>query len=204
MTGRAQRVPLLPLAVTALAAALVGWALLFRDRTIETTLAVVLVSVAGGVLLATLLVRPTPAPGRPPESARKRPPEPDRGRLPEPDGRWSRPGADRAEPEATQLVLPVGQPAGGAPRAGQWWNRDAPAAGVRAVEPVRPAPRDLAKLREAARVVQCPRCGAFRIDVRHTGTGYAFRCRVDDHEWTWRPGAAWPVTVVASRRQSSP
>ncbi|ONH31119.1 hypothetical protein [Pseudofrankia asymbiotica] len=148
---------------------------------------------------------------RPPATVRERPRATTREPPPGPDSRWSGSGSDGEGPRTAQLVLPVGPPAGGAPPASQWWTRDAPAPAPappsasapddRPTEPVRPAPRDLAALRDSARVVQCPRCGAFRIDVRHTDTGYALRCRVDGHEWTWRPGAAWPVTVVASRRR---
>ncbi|MDT3446177.1 hypothetical protein [Pseudofrankia sp. BMG5.37] len=210
-TGRAGRVPNLLLAVTALAAALLGWALLFQDRPPGKTIAVILVAVAVGWLVAALLARPLPvregppepARGRPPEPAGGRPPGPARERPPGPDSRWSGPASDGAGLESAQLVLPVGRAAGGTPQAGQWWNRasPAPAEDARPTESVRPAPRDLAALRDSARVVQCPRCGAFRIDVRHLDTGYAFRCRVDGHEWTWRPGTAWPLTVVASRRR---
>ncbi len=218
-------------ALAALAAALFGWALftgegLLPDRPVWwIPLAVIFGSVAVSVPLAILLVRPAPVSGRPLEPARGRASGPDRGWHPargvvveqrstgsdrgkplELDGRSSRPGADRAEPAAVQLVLPVGQPAGGAPPAGQWWDRGAPApaADTHAITPARPVPRDLAALRDAARVVQCPRCGAFRIDVRHTSAGYAFRCRVDGHEWTWQPGTAWPATVVASHRRKRP
>jgi hypothetical protein len=205
--------------VTALAAALSGWVAVrwWGQEGEALRAAVLLVSVAGSVLLATLLVRLPPDRGQAPEPDRERRPpraavvgqrtaELDRGRPPDLDGRSARPGADRTERETVQLVLPVGQPEGGAPRAGQWWDRGAPApaAGTRAITPIRPAPRDLAELREAARVVQCPRCGAFRIDVRHTDTGYAFRCRVDGHGWTWQLGTAWPATVVASHRRKRP
>ncbi|WP_026239297.1 hypothetical protein [Parafrankia discariae] len=198
--GRAGRVQLPLLAASALVASGLGWALLFRDRPFETTLAVVLGSAAAGTLLAALLGQPVT----------------DRGQSPEPRRPSSGPGAGGArpetgqpqtgQPETAQLVLPVGQPVGGAPPAGQWWGRDAPppaAAPTAAATPARPAPRDLGELRDSARVVQCPRCGAFRLDVRQTGAGYAFRCRVDGHEWTWRPGTAWPVTVVASRRRNT-
>ncbi len=113
------------------------------------------------------------------------------------------------DPQVTrpvQVVLPVGRPASAG---GQWWGRGAPppAAGAGGGEPAaleRPAARDLGQVSEAPRVVQCPRCGAFRVDVGHTPAGYAFRCRVDDHEWRWRPGTAWPATVVASRRRRAP
>lgn len=205
-TGRAERIALPLLAASALVAAGLGWALLFRHHPFETTLAVVLGSAAVGMLLAALVGQPLT----------------DRAQPPAPDHPSSGPGAgssgggggggaktETAQPEnarTAQLVLPVGRPAGGAPPGGQWWNRDAPppaAAPTAAAAPTRPAPRDLGELRDSARVVQCPRCGAFRLDVRQADAGYAFRCRVDGHEWTWWPGTAWPVVVVASRRRST-
>ncbi|MFC7614386.1 hypothetical protein ACFQV2_13510 [Actinokineospora soli] len=72
------------------------------------------------------------------------------------------------------------------------------AAPTPAPAPTRPA-RDLAGYLDSARVVQCPRCGSFEIDVTGRTDGYAFRCRADDHGWQWRPGAPWPATVVVSR-----
>ncbi|OLT18155.1 hypothetical protein BJF78_11905 [Pseudonocardia sp. CNS-139] len=181
--------------VAAAAAALLGRWLLFADRPLWTTVAVVAGATAVAVLLATLLVR-GPQRAEPEEywseprarNPRPAPPPPAEPPLPLPAG-----------PETVQVVLPVERP-----RTGQWWNQDAPApAANRAIAAARPAPRDLAELRDSARVVQCPRCGAFRVDVAHTGAGFAFRCRVDDHAWTWRPGTAWPPTVVASRRRTS-
>ncbi len=51
------------------------------------------------------------------------------------------------------------------------------------------------------RVVQCPRCGDFAVDVGPRGPGFAFRCHCCGHEWRWAPGAAWPVSVVRPRAQ---
>jgi len=66
-----------------------------------------------------------------------------------------------------------------------------------------PAP-DLASYVDSARIVQCPRCGEFRIDVTQAGSGYAFRCRVDDHRWEWQAGTPWPETIQVSRRRPEP
>ncbi|MEX5710365.1 hypothetical protein AB1484_19155 [Parafrankia sp. FMc6] len=202
VTGRAERIPLPLLAASALVAAGFGWALLFRDRPFETTLAVVLGSAAVGALLAALLGQPLTDRARPPD----RPPSgPDAGGAKPQTAPPQTGQPETTQPETAQLVLPVGEPAGGAPSAGQWWNRDAPppAAPTTATAPTRPAPRDLGELRDSARVVQCPRCGAFRLDVRHAGAGYAFRCHADGHEWTWLPGTTWPAVVVASRRRNT-
>jgi hypothetical protein len=204
--------PLVPTALVAAAAALLGWFLFFRERPYWMTVIVVLGATAAGVLLAMLLVRPQP---------RRRAAAPVSRDVPPmgADGWWSQPTAARAPvpghgppppdrpavegPErggsasdTAQLVLPVD----GTAQPGTWWSRGAPTQPTG--EARRPSPRDLAEYRDSTRVVQCPRCGAFRIDVTHVDAGYAFRCRVDDHRWTWRPGTAWPVTVVASRRRT--
>src|SRR5215470_11586271 len=105
------------------------------------------------------------------------------------------PGAHRRAGEPASLVLGVDQRAGGL-----WWGRQ-PAAGQAhpaSVAPARPQPLDLAGYLDSARVVQCPRCGAFRIDVRHRGGGFAFHCQVDEYRWEWQPGTGWPPTVVVS------
>ncbi len=51
----------------------------------------------------------------------------------------------------------------------------------------------------SARAVQCPRCGDFSVDVAHRAPGFTFRCRRCDADWRWRPGVAWPVSVVRPR-----
>ncbi|MBL7488146.1 hypothetical protein I6A60_34140 [Frankia sp. AgB1.9] len=210
--SRAARVSLPLVAVTALAAALFGWSLLFQDRSGWTTVFVVLGSTALGWLVAVLLVWSSPGrdelevPAREPvpRPAHERPLGPAQEQQRALENRRAEAGPDGAAPRTAQLVLPIERPVS-TPPAAQWWNREAsppPASAARAAEPARPAPRDLAALRDDARVVQCPNCGAFRVDVRHTDTGYLMRCRVDRHEWSWTPGTAWPVTVVASRRRT--
>ncbi|MCK9896596.1 hypothetical protein [Frankia sp. AgB32] len=192
----------------ALVAALGGWMLWLPARPVWwAPLAVVLGSAIGGVLLAWLVVLPA----RPDEPA----PEPAHRRPTEPEGRHAGRRALDAGPRTvrdpdverpTQVILPVERPPG-APAAGRWWNQGAPPPAVgrgESAAPDRPATHDPIQVPEAPRVVQCPRCGAFRVDVGHTSAGYAFRCRVDAHEWTWRPGTAWPPTVVASRRRRAP
>jgi hypothetical protein len=205
MTGRrGDRVPLDPFVPTALLAtfaALFGWAVFLQEHSFQVAVFVVVGATVVGVLMAMLLVSPQ---ARRPAPPAKRPTVgewwPEQETAPLPAGPDRRPEPPAVEPagENPQLVLPVD----GAAPSGRWWEQGTPAMGTRTDASARPSPRDLAELRDSARVVQCPRCGAFRIDVTHVGTGYAFRCRVDDHEWTWRPGTAWPVTVVASRRRT--
>ena len=46
------------------------------------------------------------------------------------------------------------------------------------------------------RIVQCPECGDFEIDLRATGDELTFTCRNRGHRWTWSPGRPWPATVI--------
>jgi hypothetical protein len=103
--------------------------------------------------------------------------------------------------ETARVVLPV-DPGGAA--GGQWWGQASPQHQARP-EPGAPPPApDLASYVDSARIVQCPRCGEFRIDVAQAGSGYAFRCRVDDHRWEWQAGTPWPATIKVSRRRPDP
>jgi hypothetical protein len=46
------------------------------------------------------------------------------------------------------------------------------------------------------RVVQCPSCGDFGVDLYRTPPSFVFTCRRCDHRWQWAPGQPWPATVV--------
>lgn len=142
------------------------------------------IAIVVGVLLATAVTGrgdPVPSVVRRPTPARQRAPEP-----------------APARPDATaRVVLDTGPAAAG----GGWWTQTgAPPRPPGEANPAA-APRggDLSGYVESARVVQCPRCGSFRIDVTGLTGGYSFRCRDDDHAWRWRPGTQWPATVVVSR-----
>jgi|SRR5882757_6059921 len=109
------------------------------------------------------------------------------------------PALDRnryAPADPARVVVPVGDAT-----AGGWWTRPRGNAG----QPPRPEPigspstPDLTRYLESSRIVQCPRCGDFRVDLLHTADGFAFRC-TSDHRWEWRPGALWPATIKVSRR----
>ncbi|HEV7452140.1 MAG TPA: hypothetical protein VGO16_12280 [Pseudonocardiaceae bacterium] len=103
--------------------------------------------------------------------------------------------------DAAHVVLPV-DPGGAS--GGQWWGQSSPQHQARP-EPGPPPPApDLASYVDSARIVQCPRCGEFRIDVAQAGSGYAFRCRVDDHRWEWQAGTPWPTTIKVSQRRPDP
>jgi hypothetical protein len=182
----------------------VGALIFLRYWELTTIGGIALAAAVFGALVAVLAVAPEPpsppsrhtasrTPARPPAAAPPTNRAPARPRPPDP--------VRSAEP--ARLVLPV-EPA---PQPADWWNGGPAADRVPTKAPTRtaaPAP-DLATYRRPVRTVQCPRCGAFRIDVQHNPAdpagGYAFRCSVDDHTWTWRAGTAWPVTVVASRRR---
>ena len=51
----------------------------------------------------------------------------------------------------------------------------------------------------SATVAQCPRCGAFSLDIDHDRDPWAFHCRACDNTWAWRPGTPWPAVRVAPR-----
>ncbi len=66
-----------------------------------------------------------------------------------------------------------------------------------------PAP-DLSTYLASTFIAQCPRCGAFRLDIRRAGDGWDFRCESCGYTWTWQPGTPWPpVRVMPTRRRES-
>jgi hypothetical protein len=112
---------------------------------------------------------------------------------------------------AVELIpFPSRGGAGQAQRTGGegWW--DASAAPRPAPPEGRPAPApDLstyldptvtARL-DSAVIAQCPRCGAFELDVDRDRDPWAFRCQACAKTWTWRPGTPWPAVRVAPRRR---
>jgi hypothetical protein len=173
-----------------------GAALALPLVTLDDTwrIAVMLMAVVVGVLLAKLLTQedePEPTP-RPAEREQYRPAE---------TPATAQTTVTATSRATTRIVLDVDTPSSG----GGWWtqtgnapqstgNGDAPRPVTRA--------RDLSGYAENARVVQCPRCGSFQIDVTSLAGGYSFRCRTDEHAWQWQPGRAWPATVVVSRRRN--
>lgn len=96
--------------------------------------------------------------------------------------------------ERGRLVLPVRPDAG-------WWSetsttgtwRDQPRA-------VNAPPLDLSGYVESARIVQCPSCASFWINVRHVDVGYSFSCQRCGHKWDWQAGMPWPKTIKVSKR----
>jgi hypothetical protein len=174
----------------AVAGALAGGVLaaLLVDLDTGTKVVITVVAVVVGVAIALLLVDiRAPQPAAPTPQRR-------------PNDWWSEvPVAEPQPPQRSQpqrMVLGTG-------RGGQWWEKTGtPTGAAPAAAPAAPVAPELTSYVESARVVQCPRCGAFRIDVSRDRAGFAFHCTVDGHRWTWRPDTAWPATVVVSRRRT--
>ncbi len=197
--------PQLPWALLVIAAALVGG--LAAAALVHTNLVVaVIVAVVAGVI-AVAVFR---APGR---SAAERD-QPPAGRL-----RPVPPAAAPAAPPAPAAPAPAAGPAGTAvqllplppqPRANStrqaaaqsWWDAaqgapPRPSAGAQRA----PAP-DLSTYLASTFIAQCPRCGAFRLDITPAASGWDFRCESCEYAWTWQPGTPWPpVRVMPGRRR---
>jgi hypothetical protein len=115
-------------------------------------------------------------------------------RGPDPDG--------RAQQTVVQLLpLPSGPGRPGPPDA-PWWDSPQgappPSPGARRA----PAP-DLSTYLAATFIAQCPRCGAFRLDIHRGRTGWDFRCESCEYTWTWQPGTPWPPVRVQPRERPS-
>jgi hypothetical protein len=119
-----------------------------------------------------------------------------------PHARVADPGTPAVEPDASpvSVAVPV--------KGGEWWQlapdgertpgRPA-AAGRDPASSARVTAVDRAGSTATTRVVQCPRCGDFAVDLGHEQQGFAFRCRRCGNQWQWWPGTAWPVSVVRPR-----
>jgi hypothetical protein len=103
------------------------------------------------------------------------------------------------------LPLPP-QPAHGSqqPAAGQSWWQEAKAGPPPPSRDAKRAPApDLSTYLASTFVAQCPRCGAFDLDIRPAGgSAWDFRCESCANIWTWQPGTPWPqVRVMPGRRK---
>jgi hypothetical protein len=110
----------------------------------------------------------------------------------------SGPGGDRAGVPAEEgrqpanVAVPV--------PSGAWWHDTAKSPEAeRAPAPTELPPLDRLDPAASVRIVQCPRCGDFLVDLTHQHPGFAFGCRRCQHRWQWTPGTAWPVSVVRPR-----
>ena len=96
------------------------------------------------------------------------------------------------------LPLPP-QPGNAEPPDAPWWDSaqgapPPPSPGARRA----PAP-DLSTYLASTFIAQCPRCGAFRLDIRQARNGWDFRCESCGYTWTWQPGTPWPPVRVMPR-----
>jgi hypothetical protein len=100
-------------------------------------------------------------------------------------------GGAPAVNETVVQMLPLGTGGPDAP----WWDSaqgaPAPSAGAKRA----PAP-DLSTYLASTFIAQCPRCGAFRLDIRRARSGWDFRCEACENTWTWQPGTPWPPVRV--------
>jgi hypothetical protein len=101
-------------------------------------------------------------------------------------------GGARAVNETVVQMLPVGTE--GPPDA-PWWDSAHPAPAPSAGAKRAPAP-DLSTYLASTFIAQCPRCGAFRLDIRRARGGWDFRCEACENIWTWQPGTPWPPVRV--------
>ena len=112
---------------------------------------------------------------------------------PGPDG-LNRGGAPAVNETVVQL-MPLTPPGSAGPADAPWWDsaqgKPAPSAGAKRA----PAP-DLSTYLGSTFIAQCPRCGAFRLDIRRTRSAWDFRCEVCEYTWSWQPGTPWPPVRV--------
>jgi hypothetical protein len=119
------------------------------------------------------------------------------------------PAGRRAEPpvEMARAVLPIQDPvresAADAGTVSSWSPQRQPPVRPQHPETNRPSVPDLSNYVESARIVQCPHCGGFWIDIVHSSAGYTFRCHSCGKKWDWQPSEPWPATIKISKRQGS-
>jgi hypothetical protein len=191
-----------------IAAALIGG--LAAATLVHTSLiiAVIVSVVAGGIAVLAALR----APARPPELGVGEPAGEDFGRYPAPNRRpaptapvpaetdgQARGGPPAGNQTVVQLLPLPPQPGNAQPPDAPWWDSaqgapPAPSPGAKRA----PAP-DLSTYLASTFIAQCPRCGAFRLDIRRAGSSWDFRCEACGHTWTWQPGTPWPPVRVMPR-----
>ena len=181
---------LVQVALAALAGGLLAALVLAGLRTIDNKPALVLIVLAAVVFCVLAVASRPPAPSRSSAPARPNAPAP----PPRPAAfSWSQApatGNGHATPSWSAAPAPEVQPAP---------EPSLPIA--TAAVSVRDGRRLPVPAAGTTRVVQCPRCGDFAVEVGPRAPGFAFRCRCCGHEWRWAPGVAWPVSVVRPRAQ---
>ena len=101
-------------------------------------------------------------------------------------------GGAPAVNETVVQILPLGTEG---PADAPWWDSAHPAPAPSAGAKRAPAP-DLSTYLASTFIAQCPRCGAFRLDIRRARSGWDFRCEACENTWTWQPGTPWPPVRV--------
>ena len=112
------------------------------------------------------------------------------------------PGRQARGHETVVQLLPLAEPGtAGTPPDAPWWDsaQGAPPAASPGAKRA-PAP-DLSTYLASTFIAQCPRCGAFRLDIRRARNGWDFRCEACEYTWTWQPGTPWPPVRVMPRRR---
>jgi hypothetical protein len=182
---------LVQVALAALAGGLLAALVLAGLRTVDNKPALVLIVLAAVVFCVLAVARrPPPAPPHASAPTRASAPVAPPAQAPRPAAfSWSR------------------TPATGNGYAIPSWNPSAPAAEAPpAPEPSLPVATAAVSVHDgrrvaipaagAMRVLQCPRCGDFAVEVVQLAPGLAFGCHRCGHEWRWAPGSSWPVSVV--------
>ena len=116
----------------------------------------------------------------------------------ETDGQ-ARGGPPAGHQTVVQLLPLPPQPGTAEPPDAPWWDSaqaapPPPSPGAKRA----PAP-DLSTYLASTFIAQCPRCGAFRLDIRRARSAWDFRCEACEYTWTWRPGTPWPPVRVMPR-----
>jgi hypothetical protein len=181
-----------PLAALLGGLAAVAVLIVARDVDRPLLLCALVVAVAAFSVLATAVLAarspaPVPTPPRPTPPPSTPPPPAAAGAVAPRPTYYAGAGAAPAQPWYDRPAATVAVPV----RADSWPDH----------EPDQEPDRAEAAV---TRVVQCPRCGDFAVDVRQHDQGFAFACTACDHRWHWRPGTSWPVSVVRPRRRPDP
>jgi hypothetical protein len=111
----------------------------------------------------------------------------------------TRGGPPAGNQTVVQLLPLPPQPGNAPPPDAPWWDSaqgapPAPSPGAKRA----PAP-DLSTYLASTFIAQCPRCGAFRLDIRQARNGWDFHCEACEYTWTWQPGTPWPPVRVMPR-----
>jgi hypothetical protein len=192
-----------------IAAALIGGLAAATLVHTSLTIAVIVSVVAGGIAVLAALR----SPARPPELGAGEPGGEDFGRYPAPSRRpapsaapvpaetdgQTRGGPPAGNQTVVQLLPLPPQPGDAQPPDAPWWDSaqgapPAPSPGAKRA----PAP-DLSTYLASTFIAQCPRCGAFRLDIGRARNGWDFRCEACEYTWTWQPGTPWPPVRVVPR-----